>query len=222
MKRDIPVIAVCIGDSTSLIQSKHTINTLKSLQNFANKTKKALNLMYVNNVDYRKEGDSLFDPLVRANQIIFNSVSNLAIFLSGNNKDIDHQDMVMVFDPALYSTIKVSPGLYGLSIHGETEVLPEDYSVVLSRVLAFNDEMTLPKELGEAPKAGTVLDSNISELYKNVNGIVLYTYTNFLNTEINRITSFIEHEEKKAAKLKAQEIDVQFEGSLEDDDGMVL
>jgi len=110
---DATVIGLVVADSTSYNYIHASERSMVTLNTIAT-NHGPLPLMYFNNKVYQKDFES--DKINNCNRDILTVVSTLAIFTSGENKDIDDKDMEFLFKPDKYSALNIPNGLYGLSV----------------------------------------------------------------------------------------------------------
>lgn len=119
--RDIPVVALVIGDSSNGINCMNTVRTIDTLDNIAKQGKRCLSVMYFNNhslLTTRKESVNTLNVAEKeVNKIILSAMTLLSIFLSGDNEALDNQDMANIIDQSKYTNISIQPGLYGLILY---------------------------------------------------------------------------------------------------------
>lgn len=118
LKRDIPVIALVVGNTSSLIEVRNTLNTLKSYESISKTRKKPVIVGYLENgQDYtRKEVDQYMQTMI----------VSLSSLFSGDNRELDSEDLynflnfneVTSYEPHL-AAIRFSPEVMKLE-KGET------------------------------------------------------------------------------------------------------
>ena len=185
IQKDIPVIAVVIGDSTDSLSTKNTINTLATLDGVARSCNKPLTYLYVNNkVIMDTNNLNKQQAEVQANKVLTNMLTTISLFLSGDNEALDNQDMYGIIDQSHYSTINIAPGLYGLSLHSKTIELPQDAIPTVARTLSLpNTEFDIDMPLLHH-KRGFVTSDNAVEISKKENfPIHMLACANYLKSE---------------------------------------
>jgi len=85
MASGIPVLSIVIGNATTAIEAKNTLNTLKSLDNIARKLEVPAVVQYVQN--------SKECPRRMVDQIINQSIAALALLTSRENEELDTADV---------------------------------------------------------------------------------------------------------------------------------
>lgn len=220
LERDIPTIAVMVGDSTNGLSGINTLNTLATLHNIAIKASKPLAIMYSNNETFiSNKGAS--EGIKEANKAIFNSLAPLSVFLSGMNDSLDNQDLVNAIDQSNYSTITIKPGLYALSVFAKDVVLPEGSVPTVARTLTVN---------GISPdinlqllhhKTGEIVDENVINIYGDNLPIHLVLYTNYFNLEQERLKKYTDGIYNAMHEVKVETV-TGSSLSEENDDGLVL
>ena len=190
LENDIPTVIVAIGDSTNGLYAKNTLKSIATLHNLATKHKKALSVMYVNNESFIQDG--IKNAIENSNRSIFNSLSALSMFLSGENKSIDAQDMVMIIDQSKYTSINIPAGIYALNSFSKDVVLPEGCVPTVARTLTIDPvSPDINLSLGHH-KTGAILSENAKSIYKEHIPIHLVAYTNFFTNEVNRLKEYVE------------------------------
>jgi len=105
--RNIPTIAVTVGDSSNGLSCKNTLNTLATLDHMAKRmAKKPFSIYYLNN--FAVDTNTAAARELTVNESIYNALSVFSLFLSGDNEDIDTKDMVNFLSPDNYSTITIA------------------------------------------------------------------------------------------------------------------
>lgn len=183
ISKNIPTIAIVIGDSSNGLNTKNTINTLASLDGIAKTNKKPLSIIYVNNAAM-PECTTTQQAEQKANKVLTNILSTVSLFLSGENEALDNQDMFGIIDQSHYTTIGVEPGLYGLTVHSKVINLPEGAIPTVGRSLTleghdFDTGLTLLHH-----KRGYVTSENaIAVSNKDNFPLHMVSCANFFNTE---------------------------------------
>jgi hypothetical protein len=181
LERDLNVIAVLIGDSSNGLNAINTINTIASLDSVAQATNKPLSVMYVNNHAFAEKGMMQAEKM--ANNVIFQTLSALSLFLSGDNESLDYKDMEGIIDQSHYSTIETPPGLYGLCVFSKDVEIPKGSVPTVARTLTLEKispdiNITLLHH-----KTGYVTDVQAVEMYKEQFPLHLVTFANFFVSE---------------------------------------
>lgn len=140
MSKDVPVVGICVGDDGDLLRTNHTLYTIKTLDAFAAKCKKPLNLMYFNNT--KVDGESAIDKRQNVDKTIFRSIAILAAFTSKSVVALDNKDMLNFFCQEKYTTFEVKPGLYTIEMFdSKNKSIRENRKYMVSRSLITNDTM---------------------------------------------------------------------------------
>lgn len=220
LKRNIPVITLLVGDSTNALYAKNTAKSLATLHNIAKSNKKALTIMYVNNHNYIEE-HGLAKAEESANEIIFNSVSTLALFLSGQNESIDAQDMANIITQTNYTSLDVKHGLYGLGVFTKNVLVQADVVYTVSRTLTVGDGI---KDINIKPaynsKAGTIISENAINVFKNQCPIHLVAYANLFVAENKVLNKIIEDYDEMSRQIVVE--DISAVGVVDEDTGIVF
>lgn len=221
LANNIPVIAVGIGDNISLQFAKNTNNTLATLNNFSKAYKKCLSMVYVNNASFK---DKLYENEKKANKYIFNLLSALSLFLSGENESLDSKDMENFVTLSNNTDVdERHHGLYNLILFSGSEInLPEDAIPLAVRSLtADNLSPDLEMSMLLSRKHGYITDANAYDIYKGSLPMHLVSVTNFLENEKAELLKTSEnfYNAKDAVKTNG------FDGtsrSVQTDDGFVM
>lgn len=199
--RDIPAIAVLVGDSSSGEACVNTMGVLSGLDNIAKSINKSLSLFYVNNHNMLKKNAKKETDLVlsqgekedKANEQIFHFMVGLSLFTSGVNESLDYSDVKTMLCPHNIKTFKspLPAGVYNISLTHDLNSLPEGFDVMIARSLTADGEMDI--NLGEnvllSHKAGKVVDTNAIETYKGKLPLYLASTVNYLNKEIDNLNN---------------------------------
>ncbi len=127
---NIPVFVFVIGDSTTGLYAEHTARTFADLNKVAVKHGKLLPVVYMdNNSRDTKMTDE--EKLMNVNSNLISAAGTMALFLSGDNLELDHQDMINFLDQSIYKDkYNIGSGIYGISmvvgkdtnLHGGTPI----------------------------------------------------------------------------------------------------
>lgn len=183
ISRNIPVIAVIVGDSSNALSCFNTINTLASLNGVAVAAQKALSVIYINNHALSKSG-SMNKAEEEANKYLGNIMVSCSLFLSGENEDLDNQDMAGIIDQSHYSTIQVQPGLYGLVFYSK-EITPVEGTIpTVGRTLTLEGKDFDPNLTLLHHKRGYVTSQNAIDVIKEENfPLHMVSFANYFKAE---------------------------------------
>lgn len=182
MERGIPTVAVIIGDTSNGLSAINTLNTLTGLNVIATKkVKKPLSVVYVNNTAMGASNTHEAEKL--ANKKLFNTLGTLSMFLSGDNGDLDSQDMVNFVDQSNYSTINIKPGLYGLVTYSGDVELPEHAIPTVGRTLTVEGTAPTIDVTLLHHKTGVCMSENAVNIYDGQFPVHAISYANFLSIE---------------------------------------
>jgi hypothetical protein len=221
LSRDIPVFGIVIGDSSNGLSAMNTLNTLASLDSIANKvTKKPLGIIYENN--HTRIGETNHGAAEKeVNNILFNTLSAVAMFLSGENEAIDNQDMVGLIDQSHYSRIKVEPGIYTMTIHAGEVKLPKESIPTVARSLTkegtpYDIDVTLLHH-----KRGFVTAENALSIYGEQFPIHIVMAANAMVSEMDALNASAENYNNIMKNIKTKQLESSI-NTDEDEDGMVF
>lgn len=121
LKKGIPVIPMVITDSSTSSYANSSLTTLKSLGIMSTKAKKKLTYMlYVNDKakgTQHEKGQAINEDLIK-------NIKYISIMFRGDAKDIDFQDMQMLFNINNFKSahVKLPDGLYRLACSNNDNV----------------------------------------------------------------------------------------------------
>lgn len=199
MIREIPVVAIMVGDSSSGESCVNTVNTLSGLDKIAKGIQKSLSLLYVNNHNMvnknpKKESEINTGVAVKedkANEKIFHFLTGLSLFASGVNESIDYSDIKIFLTPHNVKTFKttLSTGVYNIEITGDITDLPDDFDVIMARSLTADKEagVDLKDTMLVSHKAGRVVTENAIDTYKGKFPLYLVNAVNYLQKEVDKL-----------------------------------
>jgi len=196
---DIPCLCLVVGDSGkidvggNMVYARNTIKTLETIENYALKANKAVNVIYFNN-SMLDNNSKIAENKV--NNLIYNVALGLSTFLSGEHESIDSQDMINIIDPSSFKSIKVKAGVYGLTVaHGEPKA-PAGTIPIIARTL------TTPNVSGDInfglfhQKQGIIMDENVLKIYKDVLPMHLIMFANTLTIEMQALEELVGNAEE--------------------------
>lgn len=221
--RDIPVFAVVVGDSSNGLSAKNTKNTLASLNAIAKTSRKPITLVYVNNHSFAANGIGLKEAEKRADQVIFNTMTTISMFLSGLNEDLDYQDMAGIIDQSHYRTIQIDPGLFGLTVYSKKINIPEGAIPTVGRTVTlpetdFDTTLTLLHH-----KKGYITSKNAIDIIKPENfPIHMLAYANFFKLEERNLDKIVQDYENIMASIRSEDISGCSTSSMDDETGLIF
>jgi len=218
-KNDIPVVAIVIGDSSNGLSCKNTLNTIASLDAMAKRVaKKPFTIAYMNN--FAVDGKTSLERENTVNESIYTMLTTLSLFMSGSNDDIDTKDMVNFVSPDEYSTIKIAPALYSISIFTNDKIVNDPTAVnLLGRTLTVADESHTMELTLLHHKHGTIAESNVIDVIGEVTPLHILLSGECLNAEHKTLTNTVAEYETIMNSITSTEL----LGAGEDDlDGMIL
>ena len=217
--RGFPVMGVVVGDSSNGLSCKNTLNTIATLDAIAKKVvKKPIPIIYYNNHVSEAAGSAAKESEV--NHMIYNALSVMSLFLSGENEDIDTRDMINFLSPDNYESIKIDPAVYCINIFTNDEV-KNDANVVnlIGRTLMVTGQdsdigLTLLQH-----KYGLVTDPNAVNSAREITPVHMVLTGNYLVGEHKRLTTTVAEYEAIANSISSEDL-----GGSSDagDDGMVF
>ena len=130
LARNIPVIAITVGTDESVLTAKNTLNSLKSLEAIAKRNGKALNFIYQHNQRGIPRGN--------VDSKISSYLSGMRYLFSGNNEELDSQDLINWLD--FTRTTSLSPQLGLLEVYSEAEHVLKNHPNPVSVASLYNDK----------------------------------------------------------------------------------
>ena len=219
LEKNIPVVGVVVGDSSNGLSAINTLNTMAGLNNIANKAKKPLNIMYVNNKDFADSG--ILSGIENANKAIFSSLSVLSLFLSGDNEALDNQDLVNIIDQSNYKTITVQPGLYALSTFSGSVTLPQGAIPTVARTLVAEGVSPDIDTTLLHHKSGIITSENAIKIFSGQFPLHLVSSANLFAVESMNLKTVTDEYYDLMHKIEVQHVEGTSE-SDESDDGLVF
>lgn len=219
LAENMPVVSIVVGDSSNGLSAINTLNTLAGLNNIANKAKKPLNIMYVNNKDFADNG--ILSGIENANKAIFSSLSVLSLFLSGDNEALDNQDLLNIIDQSNYKTINIQPGLYALSTFSGKATLPQGAIPTVARTLT---SAGISPDVGIQllhHKSGIVRSENANKIFGKQYPLHLISSANLFGVESMNLKTVTDEYYDMMHKIEVQHVEGTTE-SDESDDGLVF
>lgn len=221
LEMGIPVVAVIAGDSTCGLYAANTLDTIATLHNIVIKNSQTLSVMYINNEAYMGNGHA--NAIKEANLSIFNSLSAMSLFLSGDNLDIDAQDMRNFIDQNNYSKINIPAGLYAINSFSKEVVIPDGCKATVSRTLTTS---TISPDLNienlQHSKVGRILDENALKIYNEYAPIHLISYANFFTKETARLKTYSTSMLNDLNNIEIDSIQGSDNSQLDDDTGIIF
>lgn len=223
LARDIPVVALVVGDSSNQLYCKNTINTLAGLDKFARENNKALSIIYINNHSLVRDGVGLNTAEKEANEKLTNILTSLSLFwCNGNKKDIDDQDMINIILPSNYKSISIKPGLYGIMFFSKEIKAVEGSLPVLGRSLSkLGGDCAIEINLLHH-KSGFITAEHILEVVKEENlPLHMISFGNFFIAENKKLQELYAHYENAANAISNEQL-VGCNDSSVDETGLIL
>lgn len=205
MSKDINVIGICIGDSSTAVSNRNTLNTIASLDNIARNLNKSLSLIYFNNYteckDNIKEGEEI------VNNKLKNSLSILSVFLSGCNSDIDNKDMEIFIEQMRYSAYKVPAGLMRIMLVNKEIKLGDGVKATMVRSLTTgNEQFDLDYDLIHS-KNGIIVEEEVLRIFKEHCPLFAVSLSNYFVEEHNMLTNRLKYFEEMINSLHSKPLD---------------
>lgn len=220
LERNIPVVVVAIGDSGNGLAAINSLKTLQTYNQIATKvTKKPLSIIYVNNTAFNNSNKEGAEKA--ANKVLFNTLATLSLFLSGENGELDTQDLVNFVNQSNYKTINIKPGLYGLLTFSGDAKVPDGAIPTVARSLTTEGvspdiDLTLLHH-----KSGIVLEENAFNIYGEQFPLHLLTYANFMVNESKQLNKVVDDYNNIMSAIEIEDV-AGIDESDESDDGLIF
>lgn len=219
LERNIPTVAVVIGDSSNGLSANNTLKTLATLQVIATRESKPLSMIYVNNASVNDK--NMMEAENMANKMLFNTLSTISMFLSGQNEAIDHQDMTFIIDQSNFTSISIAPGLYGLITAAGEPKLPTEGIPTVARTLTVDNTPFDIKDISLLHhKRGYVTSENVKSLYSKQFPIHLISYANIFSVEEKQLKATVDHYKNIMDNIAVKAVVV--EDAIVTDQGLVF
>lgn len=136
LKRDIPVIALVVGNTSSLIEVRNTLNTIKSYEAISRQRGKSVIVGYLENSPEmsRKQVDEYMQTMI----------ASLSCLFSGDNRELDSEDLRNFINFDKVTTF--GPHLAAIRFHPEEVTVDKGETLLTVATLANDVENT---EAGE-------------------------------------------------------------------------
>lgn len=228
LERNIPTIAIVIGDSSNGISADNTFKVLDGLNKMTRAMNKTLSLFYINNdtinngVPKAKKEEmflSVNEKERLVNKQIFNLLTGIALFTSGVNESLDYKDMENFISPYHYKTVKMPIGLYSLVLTNRITDLPDGLTLMLARSLTDGSPINLEGVVLQTHKSGRVVATTALETYKDKFPLFLVSGVNLLDNEVAFLSKTIGNIKNITASVVVSDID---SGGQEDENGLVF
>lgn len=215
MEKDIPVIAVIVGDSSDALKCRNNQSVLSTLSKKAVAKGKCLLTYYINNADM--DGNITQSELA-ANTKIQHAMTIMSLFLSGVNEALDSTDIRLFINQHEYHGITVPAGIYTVSFHAGDKIQLPDYAVPsVARTLTIgNDEVafTLPVL---HHKHGKIVNEEAIKLFTGKVPIHIVASNGLLKEEVRKLTEYNQAAAKRQQDLKNCNLE-SAEHAVHDDD----
>ena len=144
LQQDRNVLVVVSGDDCSLLNANNTKRTLQLYNTAAVRQERALVMYYINeNSDNKVDIDKeVFDNIKATNILMANAITNFAVFISGNNMQIDETEMAVFLNPVrLESEIGELPkGIYSYDYFVGEDDFSDKENIVSARILSVTKD----------------------------------------------------------------------------------
>lgn len=195
IKRDIPVVGICIGSNANGIEASNTLKSVKTLQNLSVSMLKrpVVCSFYMN---------SSATPSSEVDQMVESDVRALALMMSGYNSGLDSKD---IGHWLRYDLVTSVPGqLVDLIIHSPKSDTPELTDVnAISVVSLLPDRDSHPLEVNQPYGCFGYLPNGVIEASQNAIRAMHFIITN------GQLDDRLEHLATVVANLEAAERELQ-------------
>lgn len=220
LENDQPVICLLVGDSSNGMLAINTKDSISSLDAIAKRNKKPLLVIYLNNHAFFK--GNMKEAEQDVNNLIFNYLSSLALFLSSENEYLDNQDMINMVDQSKYTKIPLESGIYGLQFFSKEIKLPNGTTPVGGRTLTLeNGVYDTGLELFHH-KYGFVKDDQAKTMYEAQWPLHMIAINNYFVMEEDKLDKISESVFTAAANVKSKEIKGTSRSNIDEETGLIL
>lgn len=220
LDKNIPVLPILVGDTSNDQYTDNTLWTLASMNGVVNVTGKPVTMLYRDNMKAvdNKGGTSSKRDIV--DKEIFNKLSVLSAFLSGDASDIDQKDMAAFIDQSIYKKRPIKPGLYMLDVAIGDVKLPTHLTLTGVRTLTTKDiSPDITELVPKHNKTGTTRNQNVIETYKGQFPIHLISYANAFSAIEGELKDLLAKADEGLANATVDDIKVESEP---DKNGIVI
>lgn len=221
LDKNIPVVAIVVGDSKDLISSNNTLKSLQGLANIARVTKSSLTMSYFNNADY--EGNE-YSQWEEVNEFIETMIVAFSIFTSGRNEDLDSKDMANLLNPSNYKPIggiEIPVGVYFLNLFsGEVPEEKKD-KVLISRSVT-DGKTTVEGGSGLHHQNATVIEDDTLSTYGEFLPLMLANLSGELSDTMDDLNRRVTEMTDKALMITVDEEGAFSNNDDADEDGLVF
>lgn len=183
LEKDLNVLVIIVGDSSNKKSINNTLNTLASLNGVAIHRNKPLSIIYFDNA--KNNGATLKDRLSNVDKLIFNHLTILSMFLSGDVTALDQKDMSVFFNIDLIAD-EVPAGLYALEYFKDKVELAKHHKLRVARTVTIEDvspDLNLaPGVLPDHDKFGITHNENVINKLKDRFPIHYVSFANNFST----------------------------------------
>lgn len=217
LEQDFTAFPIVVADSSNLLYTNNTINTIAGLNSIAKRAGTSLPIAYFDN---NYNGTTTPKSENSVNSDIERLLSVITLYTSGSIRDIDHQDMRNFFIPSRYDSITIDPGLYQLT--ASTGSL-KDSNAILARTLlkSKDDDLEISVPLTHN-KTGYVSEGQIEKF--PLGSDIYPLFLTFNKNVINDKAAYLQERYNQLENLKVVNTTA-IDGltdSSEDDFGLIL
>jgi len=217
--RGVPVLGVMVGDSSNGLCCKNTLNTISTLDHMAKvSVKKPITIIYYNNM--AADGSTHLAKEAVVNNMCYNALAIMSMFLSGANEDIDTKDMTNFLAPDNYTSVTVPDSLYCITFHDNDNQKCNDGVINL-----IGRTLTAPGKNGDMKltllqhKYGKVISPNVIEKMSDTLPVHAVLVGNLLSSEHSRLTHTVSEYDAISAAIKTEDLCGTTEAG---DDGLIF
>lgn len=221
LERNIPVFCVVVGDNSSGMYSINTLNALATLNKIAMDFQKPLSLIYVNNTNFYKDGAATAEK--DANVYLTTTMTGVSLFLSGQNGELDNQDMLNFIDQSKYRTVQVKPGLYGVHIYSKNIELPEGATPTGMRILTIGEQDFHVNPSILHFKRGYVTNPNaLNIIQQEQYPLYMVNYANFFALEEKVLKPMTDNAYNISENIVNSQVSGSAKSSVDEETGLIL
>jgi hypothetical protein len=203
--RSIPVIPILVADASGKLAAINTLNTISSYHAIAEEADKALSIVYANNTI---NGVTSKETMEKTDRFIFENILTFSLFMSGQNKAMDHQDIIGLVDQSSHKTIGYTPGLYNIGIGSQTVQEHIKDRITTLRSLTKEDEDHKVDFQTDYHKSGQIVEKEVIDMLGEKAPVYLFNYTGRMEQVTEELEELVdsiydEIEARKAQKIKS-------------------
>jgi len=212
MQENRNVLVIASGDDCSMLNASNTKKTLQLYNTSAVRQDRALTLYYVNENANNKGNVSVtdvMDNIEATNILMVNAIQNFAVFISGNNMQIDETEIAVFLNPVrLESEVGRLPrGIYIYDYFVGEEDFSHLNNIVSARILSLSKDK-LPTLSAKNPRYGIPYSEYLVNMMEKekINPFVITASASEINTIIEDLDNRLEELKTPIEANKVDEV----------------